>query len=332
MIQERFESIYTDSGKDLEKKNYETGLRMTYRYTLGTLHPTTFRKKLSEIIGREHFDQIRALLVNTDYCVRCFWKAFYDHIGGGVSAIIASDTHEVDIQDILRAKELVPIEEQGYIKKYYSLYNTSTYLSDDEIMLIMKSVKNTVNLLTFKKLSFLTNDFYTESDLQGELLAEAIKLIKYYEGLPEKHLINSVKKGIHNYAMRIIEFRTARCRNRLNSEIGKTTLSLDQENEDEQCLYDTVSSQEKNPLENMEAKEFLDGLMKDSPERIKVLYLIIEREYPENFIRWMRKTYKITPDVLDIQNLAWYGCCWMGLHMDKVKNILRNILPSYINI
>jgi succinate dehydrogenase flavin-adding protein (antitoxin of CptAB toxin-antitoxin module) len=166
-----------------------------------------------------------------------------------------------------------------------------------------------------RKLSFIIkfDSAIGTTDLVGELIAEAIRVIHKYEDLEEGQLLNYVRRSIHNAAINIIGVKTTKSRQRIIkivdgdnvntlTEFKSTVYSMDckknysgdnessdsNDSADMHNLHNCIfNNKESLPLDEIVLDDIISKNKKDlSENEIKFVNLILG-EYDEDFESWV---------------------------------------------
>lgn len=270
-------------------------------FALGVLSNEAYKQTGRDLGVYPYFEELKKGPFNTQkYFLENFWRAMYAYIDGRTPEEAARD-HEVDLADIYFAIDMLSPNQIKQLQAGVSNYSVA-YLNDEAISSLVQSMERYCAKLAWTKLRFIAKHDHSIDieDLIAELQAEASRVIRYYSflsGEPLK-LSNYVRAAIENQAYKLIEFHTAKRRQRVKrTALGSankmpqyqaTTYSLDVELNDEGFnLYQIVPSGDT-PEHSHQQAAFIEGLTNDLTENmLEFVNMVLGQEFSQEFETWV---------------------------------------------
>lgn len=351
-------------------KFYESAYNISMLYCVRYYDAFEFQSHMKTLLTknsiRESSKMFRCALVDDSYFIlnlKLFVAEYcikgYDHKVDRSEILESIAKYNIDRADfVLLLRMLSNKSNERIIKRQFKTYTLESLVTPleakNEFGAMYDTVMGYCRNITFRKLTFIVNsNNMTPQDMHLELMYKAVKT--YYSMLPTHkeplHIINYVKRAVHNHAMNIIKKYKFAKRDRLQSTIGSNgeysfsmiTVSENQmriANDDDNdigslCALSGSCIEVGYDLYDIEStiKKILK-IYKNKPRRL--LQLIIG-DYDADFTNFLKKKRKVTKNTdntalynTNIEEYKDLACNYLNIKRTTCDRFLKHVYSKHL--
>lgn len=225
-------------------------------YGLGRRNSEELRRlALQHGITDELYQLKSEFIDRTHYMASVWWRAVFEYFRRCPARNASGpDTHYVDVRvlqeavaavrtiksdrmrrecasDVLLIEAFLTVQDH---RQLYRLARATNYATPTELDLLptVKKLQRYCANLVRRRMRFIIkhDNGLTAQDLENALFEAGLMTLRQYDAETNSlKLLNTAKRGAHNYFVRLVEFYTARCRSRLVRHLQGRTIPYEQD-------------------------------------------------------------------------------------------------------